>query len=127
MCLSDKMIIGVGSKQAELINYLKSLNGQWIKTRDIMPVLYPHYLSISGNAIVSQFDKPLKCGLIERRVCETVNRFGRVDMQWYEYRYSNPEHHQIRTDEIEWEDGNPDSWIKIVKIDGKEVYRGKDW
>ena len=128
MCLSDKMIVGLGSKQAEVVNYLKSFNGEWVKTRNIMKLLYPgQYNAISGNCIRSQLDKPVKYNLIERRVCETVNRFGRVDVEWHEYRYSNPEHHQVRTDELEWVEGEPDNWVKIVKIDGKEVYRGKDW
>ena len=127
MCLSDKMIISLGSKQAEMIAYMKSVN-RWVKAKELMDVLYgSHYNAWYGNYLSGQMQTPIKCGLIERRVCETVNRFGRVAVQWFEYRYTNYDNHSIRTDAIEWMEGEPDSWIRIVTIDGKEVYRGKDW
>ena len=126
-CLSDKMIISVGSKQAQLISYMKSVN-RWVKGKELMEVLYgSHYNAWYGSYLAGQLQVPIKCGLVERRVCKTLNRFGRVDVQWYEYRYTNPEGHRIRTDTIEWEDGKPDDWIRTVYIDGEIVFQGKDW
>lgn len=122
------MIFNIGTRQLQIVNYLKSRNGEWVKSKEIMDNVYgPHYNSLCGNCLYSQTSNLIKSGIIERRVCDTVNRFGRVAMVWYEFRYANPNNYSLRTDELIWEDGNPYDWIKIVKIDGKEVYRGKEW
>lgn len=129
MCLSDNMIISVGSRQKKAIDYLKSRNGEWVKGKELMLAIYPAtYAKMwGGNNLSGQLDTVMKAGIIERRSREVYNKFGRVAEEWFEYRYTNPKGHSIRCIELQWEEGKPFDWEKVIYIDGEIVYRGKEW